>query len=188
MKKFYIRPWWHWAVYWNCKECYFEKEKLLKITQSLDANKARRYDGTSIRMLELSSRSIIKPISIIFQNCLKSSIFPDDWKKRNIVPVLKKTSKQLVNNYRPVSLLPKCSKIFQKLIFASIFNFMIQKNLLNRFQSGFRPNDSCVTQLISTTHSIYCDFYVNPSLERRGVFLDLKSGMKVFCTNLKTMG
>ena len=65
---------------------------------------------------------------------------------------------------------------------------MIQKNLLNRFQSGFRPNDSCVTQLISITHSIYRDFYVNPSLERRGVFLDLKSGMKVFRTNLKTMG
>ena len=69
----------------------FGNEKLLKIIQSLDANKARGYDGISIRMLKLSSLSIVKPLSIIFQNCLKSSTFPDDWKKGNIVPVHKKT-------------------------------------------------------------------------------------------------
>ena len=63
----------------------FGNEKLLKITQSLDANKAHGYDGKT---------TIIKPLSIIFQNCLESSIFPDDWKKGNIVPVHKKT----VNN------------------------------------------------------------------------------------------
>ena len=80
----------------------FDNEKLLKIIQSLDANKAHGYDGISIRMLKLGSPSIIKPLSIIFQTCLKSGIFPDDWKKGNIVPVHKKNSKQLVNNYLPV--------------------------------------------------------------------------------------
>ena len=69
----------------------FDNEKLLKIIQSLDANKAHGYDGISIRMLKLSSPAIIKPLSIIFQNCLKSGILPDDWKKGNIVPVHKKT-------------------------------------------------------------------------------------------------
>ena len=56
----------------------FDKEKLLKIIQSLDANKAHGYDGVSIRMLELSSPSIIKPLSNVFQNFLKSGTFPDD--------------------------------------------------------------------------------------------------------------
>ena len=69
----------------------FDNEKLLKIIQSLDANKAHGYDGISIRMLKLGSPSIIKPLSIIFQNCLKSSTFPDDWKRGNIMPVYKKT-------------------------------------------------------------------------------------------------
>ena len=155
----------------------FDNEKLLKIIQLLDANKTHAYDGISIRMLKLSSPSIVKPLFITFQNCLKSSIFPDDWKKGNIVPVHKKNSKQLVNNYRPVSLLPIYSKIFEKLICDSIFNFMIQKNLLNSCQSSFRPNDSCVNQLIPITQNIYCAFDVNPSLEARGVFLDLS---KVF--------
>ena len=68
----------------------FDNEKLLKIIQSLDANKAHGYDGISIKMLKLGSPSIIKPLSIIFQNCLKSSTFPDDWKNGNIVPVHKK--------------------------------------------------------------------------------------------------
>ena len=89
------------------------------------------------------------------------------------MPVHKKNSKQLVNNYRPVSLLPICSKIFEKVIFDSIFNFMIQNNLLKSCQSGFKPNDSCINQLISITHNIYRAFDANPSLELRGGFLDL---------------
>ena len=92
----------------------FDNEKLLKIIQSLDASKAHGYDGISIRMLKLSSPFIIKPLSMIFKNCLKSSTFPDDWKKGNIVPVHKKSSKQLVNDYRPVSLLLICSKISRR--------------------------------------------------------------------------
>ena len=50
---------------------------------------------------------------------------------------------------------------------------MIQNNLLNSSQSGFSRNDSCINQLISITHNMYCDFDANPSLEVRGVFLDL---------------
>ena len=85
----------------------FDNEKLLKIIQPLDANKAHGSDGISTGMLKCY-------ISITFQNCLKSSTFPDDWKKGNIVPVHKKNSKQLVNNNRPVSLLPICSKFLRR--------------------------------------------------------------------------
>ena len=71
----------------------FDNEKLLKILQSLHSNNAQRYGDISRRMLKLSGLSIMKPLSV-FQNRLKSSIFPDDWNKGNIVPVHKKT----VNN------------------------------------------------------------------------------------------
>ena len=72
----------------------FDNEKLQKIIQSLDASKAHGYDGISIRMLKLCSPSIIKPLSIIFQTCLKSNTFPDDWKKGKLYGFIKKT----VNN------------------------------------------------------------------------------------------
>ena len=80
---------------------------------------------------------------------------------------------QLVNSYCPDSLLPICSKIFEKLVFDSIFYFMIQSNLLNSCQSGFWPNDSCVNQLISITHNIYRAFVPSPSVEVRDVFTNL---------------
>lgn len=81
-----------------------------------------------------------------------------------------KNSKQLVNSYLSVSLLPKCSKNFEKLIFDSIFNFIIQNNLLNSCLIGFRPNDSCVNLLISITDNIYRVFHANFSLEVCGVY------------------
>ena len=81
-----------------------------------------------------------------------------------------KSSKHLVNNYRPVSLLPICSNILEKFIFDSIFSFMIHNKILNSCQSGFMPNDSCINKLISITHNIYRAFDPNPSLEVRGVF------------------
>ena len=72
-----------------------------------------------------------------------------------------------------MSLLLICSKNFENLIFESIFSFMIHNKLLNSCQAVFRPNDSCINQLISITHDIYRAFEVNPSLEVRGLFLDL---------------
>ena len=93
----------------------FDNEKLLKIIQSLDANKAHGYDGISIKMLKLSSPFIIKPLSIIFQNCLKSGIFPDDWKKGNIVLAHKKT----VNSYSVIIAPCHCYLYVQKFLRSS---------------------------------------------------------------------
>ena len=52
-------------------------------------------------------------------------------KKGNIIPVHKKNSKQIVDNYRLESLLPICSKIFEKLIFDSIYEFLNKNSLFN---------------------------------------------------------
>ena len=70
-------------------------------------------------------------------------------------------------------MLPICGKIFERLVFNSLFNHFIENNLLSPHQSGFIPGDSCVQQLISITHEIYNAFDCNPSLEVRGVFLDI---------------
>ena len=69
--------------------------------------------------------------------------------------------------------MPICGKVFENIIFNSLFVYLNYNNLLNSNQSGFRPGNSCVNQLISITHDIYKAFDANPSLEVRGVFLDL---------------
>ena len=85
----------------------------------------------------------------------------------------KKGNKQLVSNYRPVSLLPICSKIFEKLIFNCIYDFLDQNCRLIANQSGFRPGDSCIHQLIAITCNIFTAFDANPSLEVHDIFLHL---------------
>ena len=78
-----------------------------------------------------------------------------------------------MNNYRPVSFLPVFGKIFEKLIFNEIYSFLDREKLLNTNQSGFRPFDSCVNQLLTITHEIFSAFDCNPSLEVRSIFLDI---------------
>ena len=87
------------------------------------------------------------------------------------MPIHKKGDKKLIQNYRPVSLTPICGKTFEKLMFNSLFEYTENNNLLNPHQSGFRPGDSCVHQLLSITFDIYKSFDANPSLEVRGTFL-----------------
>ena len=71
----------------------FDEQLISKLIVALNANKAHGHDGLSIRMLQVSSDFVSKPLSIIFWNCLKACYFPTAWKKANLVPVHKKTSK-----------------------------------------------------------------------------------------------
>ena len=75
--------------------------------------------------------------------------------------------KQLINNYRPISLLPIFGKIFDKIIFNRIYDFHLKEELLNPNQSGFCPSDSCINQLLAITHEIFEVFDCNPLLEVR---------------------
>ena len=80
-------------------------------------------------MIKLCGNSICKPLSIIFNDCLNKGKFPHEWKKANVVPVYKKGDKQRLKNYRPISLLPICSKSFERLIYNEMFTFFTENNL-----------------------------------------------------------
>ena len=148
-------------------------QDILNITHSLNINKAHGYDDISIRLLKICDSSIVKPLPIIFKNCLQSGSFLNNWKKSNFVPIHKKDDKQLLQNYRPVSLLPICGKIFERIIFNPIFEYLEKNSLLCPNQSGFRPFDSCENQLLSIVHDIYANFDQHPTLEMRANFLDI---------------
>ena len=62
-----------------------------------------------------------------------------------------KSDTQLVKNYRSISFLPIFGKNFEKIKFNKIYNFLLEERLLNPNQSGFRPSESCVNQLLATT-------------------------------------
>ena len=86
----------------------FTEHDILSIIRSLNSNKAHGWDDISIRMVKICDESIAYPLKIIFETSLKCGIFPDKWKKANVVPVHKKESKNILKNYSPISLLPVC--------------------------------------------------------------------------------
>ena len=69
--------------------------------------------------------------------------------------------------------LPIFSKVFERLVFNTLFNFFLQNKLFTPCQSGFIPGDSCVSQLLSITHEIYKSFDCHPPTDMRGTFLDI---------------
>ena len=146
---------------------------ITNIIHKFNPNKAHGNDGISIRMVQISCDSIAKPLFLIFKHYFETSTFPMQWKKRNIVPVHKKGDKNLVLNYRQISLLPIFSKIFKRIIFDTLYKYLEKNNFFNSNQSGFRSGDSCIHQLISITHEIYRSYDANPTQEVRGLFLDI---------------
>ena len=94
----------------------FVSNDILKIIQNLNPNKTHGHDKISIRMLKLCGDSLCRPLELIFSDCLTNGIFPSNWK----------------NNYRPISLLPLCSKIFERLIFNEMFRFFIENDLISQ--------------------------------------------------------
>ena len=152
-------------------EIRFCDDDILKIINNLDSNKAHSHDMISIRMLKLCGNSICKPLRIIFKNCLAKGYFPEMWKKANVIPIHKKNDKQSIKNYRPVSLLPICGKIFERIIYNQTFKFFLENELISPNQSGFKPGDSCVNQLLSISHQIHQS--LDENLEVRGIFLDI---------------
>ena len=148
-------------------------EKVLKLIRSLDTNKAHGCDDISSSMIKICDESIVEPLYLIFENCLKSGVYPPQWKKANIIPIHKKGNRQSKENYRPISLLPIFGKIFEKLMFDAIYSHLCKNSLLSQHQLGSRPGDSTVNQLLSITNDIYKDFEEVSSREMRAIFLDL---------------
>ena len=161
-------------VYMLRDACFFGMHKILPSCKALPANpdKANGWDEITVRMIKMCDSVLIVPLKIIFANCLSSNIFPDIWEHANVVPVHKKNEKKLKGNYRPISLLPIFGKILEKLNFDSLYSHLVSSELLNPDQSGFRPGDSTINQLISITHTIFGAFDCNPPLDVRSVYLD----------------
>ena len=112
-------------------------EKILKIIHSLDPKKAHGWDDISINMIKFCVVAIVNPLYLIYKKCLETGRFLISWKKGNVLPIHKKENRQLKKNYRPISLLPVSRKIFEKLIFDAIYEYLCKNQLLTASQSDF---------------------------------------------------
>ena len=109
-------------------------------------------------MILLRSNSIALPLVQKFIFFLSKGVFPDTWKMTNIISVQKKEAKYSLKNYRPISPLPIFTKVFKIRLFNSIFFHFHSNKLFTKFQSGFMPRDSFMSQLLSIVHEIQPSF------------------------------
>ena len=104
------------------------EDNILKIVRALNVSKAHGHNEISVIMIKICDEALVKPLSL--KNCIDTGVSPDIWKKSNIVPVYKRGYKQIIDNYRPISLLPICGNILEKNLFNSIYEFIEENNLL----------------------------------------------------------
>ena len=149
----------------------FSHAQIVAIIKKLDSKKANGFDSITAAMLKVCPDEVAIPLFLIFKKCLESGSFPSTWKHANVQPVHKKNCRQDKSNYRPISLLCICSKIFEKIVFDAMYKFLLENNLLTPNQSGFRPGDSTINQLLSITTEIYNAF--ENRQETRAAFLDI---------------
>ena len=105
-------------------------------------------DGVSARILKIAAPAIAPPLAKLINICFASGTFPTAWKEAKVTPIHKQNSKSDKNNYRPISVLPVLSKIFERYLHNSLSAFLKDNNLMYSLQSAFRKYHSTETALI----------------------------------------
>ena len=112
-------------------------QNIVEHIRKLNSNKAHGHDMISIKMMKMFDNSIAHPLFKIYKSCIRKNYFPKKWKMANVVPVYKKNEKNFVQNYRPISLLPICGKIFEKVIFSSLYTYIFLNGFISDKKSGY---------------------------------------------------
>jgi len=105
-------------------------------------------------LLKELSFHIAPILALIFNSSLHQGKLPSDWKTATVVPVYKKDSCIDPYNYRPISLICICCKVFEHTIFSAISQYVNCYNIICKQQHGFRKNRSCETQLLETINDL----------------------------------
>lgn len=131
--------------------------KSLKNSKSLDAY------GFNTDIIKSVTEAIIIPQTKVINHCISSHVFPDYLKIAKVIPVHKKGDINDPNNYRPISLLPIISKIFEKILYEQIQEYFETNNLFTSSQFGFRQGksttDAILAFLSEATDSMESDNY-----------------------------
>ena len=142
-----------------CHKLNFQTRKpntISYLLKSCNVNKAARIDNVSGRFLKYGAD--VFPITQICNLSIKLSHFLKDCKVAKLKPLYKKGTKTDPKNFRPISLLPIVSKIFEKVIHEQTMEYLTDNNILYKYQSGFRKNHSTDTSLSYLTNKIMTGF------------------------------
>jgi hypothetical protein len=119
-------------------------EKVLNLIKTLEPKTSSSYDNISAKLLLQLADMLHSVLRLIINKSLMTGIFPDKLKIAIVSPIFKgkETDPHEFSNYRPISILPTLSKLFEKVVHKQLYEYLNNNNLLNNSQYGFRPNHS----------------------------------------------
>jgi hypothetical protein len=123
------------------------EEFVTKQINKLNVKKATGHDGISPKIFKMAEQELTNPITKLVNKSIDSSIFPADLKSAQVSPLYKKKNNTLEKgNYRPVSVVPCISKIFERVIHDQLMEFL--EDHFHPMLSAFRPGFGCQTALL----------------------------------------
>jgi len=145
--------------------------EVIGIIKSLKNKNSSSYDGISNNILKYCVNYISKPLTCIFNLSLTTGVHPDRLKFAIVQPIYKKGDRAKLTNYRPISLLPSCSKILETIMFNRLFQYVQTNEILAPEQFGFRKGSHREKAIFTLTNNTLT------SLNKReligGIFCDL---------------
>ena len=145
--------------------------------------------GSSVGNNEISSvvvkaviLEISKPLNTIINLSLKSGQFPNQLKIAKIIPIYKSSNKKEVCNYRPISVLPFFSKMFEKVMYNRLAHYLDTYTILTHNHFGFRKNHSTYMALLSLIDDISNE--LNNKNHSVGIFIHLSKAFDTIDHNL----
>lgn len=132
-------------------------EDILKAVKRLKNSTSNDLYNISNNLLKQIIPSIVKPLTFVINFCLHEGFFPAELKISRVCPVYKKGQKNLPDSYRPISIIPSISKVFELLFFDQISQFLENNNILSVSQHGFRSGKSTQSAI-----DILCGVFWNP--------------------------
>ena len=147
-------------------------DEIVLLLSCLPSDTSPGPDNIHARMLKSTAQSISIPLSLIFNSSLSTGVFPIEWKHSTVVPIPKTpTPSSSPSGYRPISLLPLVSKVFERHVFNFLLDLITADNILSDNQFGFRPGFSTESALLSVTQSWFN--YLDCHKSICAVFFDL---------------
>jgi hypothetical protein len=100
-----------------------DPHEIVKFIDSLKRKKSFGHDNISATLIKDIKNEIALPLTILFNKSLNTGSVPDLMKLAKVIPIYKSKDKEILNNYRPISLLPTTSKILEKIVHKRLYNF-----------------------------------------------------------------
>jgi hypothetical protein len=159
----------------NIPNSYFVQPVSLGECDRIILNLKKSFFGLNslpVKICILARHAILKPLVQLINNSLQMGCFPDILKRAQITPIFKSGDPQITSNYRPISVLPLFSKVFEKCMATRLVSFINKFSLISPHQFGFIKKVSTVDALINFSEYIYGA--LNEKKHCISVFIDLK--------------